>query len=549
MIMKSRGNESPGQRAILPSIEIGVALLLTAAIIYLQVVTWQSSGALWRDECSSISVVSQPSVTAMWAARNWDSFPCLWHALLRGWIGLGLGASDLALRGSGLVVGLGILGLLWWSVRQMGGRAPLVSLLLLGLSPIMLVYGDSVRAYGLGIFTMILALVSVWRVVNNPSPWRIALAVCAAVLCVQSLYSNSIMLLAISLGGISVALRRRQWKTAIIVLAIGAVAAASMLPYVIYTVGDILAVSLVRLHLPLKHFVHKFNDAIAAGAPWMKKVWNLLAAFVLIGGAWRTVRPAQPATSPQQRDLPLFAIVTTATGVAGLLAFLNYLKFTTESWYYLPIMSLAAVCLDAGLESLIGRSRAAVGLRLVTVVLLAALLYGNAFEAAHTRLTNIDQAAHQLKTLAGPDDLIVVNPLCMGITVHRYYDGPTRLMTVPDINEFRYQPNDKCKKLMQQEQPIAPVMEGITATLKAGHRAWIVGRLPILEDGELPGNLPPAPHSPHGWYLGAYENVWSRQISYLIRTHSNLSSEPLPNRGPVQSFENVHLFKIEGWRE
>ena len=84
-------------------------------------------------------------------------------------------------------------------------------------------YGDSIRAYGLGIALMLLALGAMWRLVESLTPGRAAIAALSAVLSVQCLYYNSILLLAICLGAASVTVRRRQVKNTVIVLMIGGI--------------------------------------------------------------------------------------------------------------------------------------------------------------------------------------------------------------------------------------------------------------------------------------------------------------------------------------
>ena len=95
-------------------------------------------------------------------------------------------------------------------------------------------YGDSTRAYGLGILLLLLTFWSFWRLVESPSLpgyTKILSAGLLAVLSVQCLYYNSVLLLAICAGAIAVAFRMKAWRTIGIILAIGFLAAVSLLPY------------------------------------------------------------------------------------------------------------------------------------------------------------------------------------------------------------------------------------------------------------------------------------------------------------------------------
>src|ERR1700688_4736445 len=60
------------------------------------------------------------------------------------------GGGARALRAFGLAVGLGIAGILWLNARTTARTVPLLSLALLGLDVPFLVFGESLRGYGMG---------------------------------------------------------------------------------------------------------------------------------------------------------------------------------------------------------------------------------------------------------------------------------------------------------------------------------------------------------------------------------------------------------------
>src|SRR5260370_35981772 len=94
-------------------------------------------------------------------------------------------------------------------------------------------YGPSARAYGLGIFFILLTFRSFWRLVDAPSPpavGRVVAAAALALVSVQCLYYNSVLLLAISAGAVAVAWRRRAYRTAGIVVGLGLLFSVSLVP-------------------------------------------------------------------------------------------------------------------------------------------------------------------------------------------------------------------------------------------------------------------------------------------------------------------------------
>ena len=58
-----------------------LALLVTA--LHVRFAT--NVGGLWRDEANSVNLATLPSFAEMWRVLDFDSFPMLFFAVLRGW--------------------------------------------------------------------------------------------------------------------------------------------------------------------------------------------------------------------------------------------------------------------------------------------------------------------------------------------------------------------------------------------------------------------------------------------------------------------------------
>ena len=163
---KPRKGAAP-REALIRKLEWTAALLVAALIVILHFVNWRHAGALWRDEAAAVNLALFPSLSEIWAHVEHESFPLLLTLLLRGWSAIGLGGSDLALRVFGLLVGLAVLAALWWNAWQFSASPPLISLLLFGLSGTTIRWGDSLRAYGLGVLLLLLALGLIWKVARS----------------------------------------------------------------------------------------------------------------------------------------------------------------------------------------------------------------------------------------------------------------------------------------------------------------------------------------------------------------------------------------------
>ena len=193
-------------------IEWLLAVAFAAIIIGLRYVNLQHAGGLWRDESNAMRVASLPSLAELWSHLCFDSFPILPFIALRFWSALGLAASDPSLRWFGLLAGVAVLGVLWWNAYNFSKSPPLISMLLFGINPLAIHWGDSIRGYGVGIFFALLTLGLIWNVLTKPSALRVLYAMIAGICAVQCLYQNAVLLFSICAGGATVALIRRETK-------------------------------------------------------------------------------------------------------------------------------------------------------------------------------------------------------------------------------------------------------------------------------------------------------------------------------------------------
>ncbi|HEX8281040.1 MAG TPA: hypothetical protein VF551_06665, partial [Chthoniobacterales bacterium] len=195
--------------------EFFTAALITLVAVALHVRFVTHVGGLWRDETNSVNLANLASFAEIWRNLDFDSFPILFFAVLRTWTAMWGMENDAALRALGCMTGLAIIAVLWVNARTMGARWPVLAIALVGLNPMIIRYGDSTRAYGLGILLILLTIRSIWRVVDPAAAVtarRVAVAALCALLSVQCLSYNSVLLLAISAGAAAVALRARAWS-------------------------------------------------------------------------------------------------------------------------------------------------------------------------------------------------------------------------------------------------------------------------------------------------------------------------------------------------
>ncbi len=511
----------------------------TLVTIGLHVLHLYHAGGMWRDEASSIGLATVPSWGDLWRMIGHDSSPILFYSLVRCWFDLGLGSSDFGLRGLGLLVGLLVVASLWINGRVFRLGAPSVSLGLLVVNSTLLCWGDSVRAYGLGCFFITLTIGAVWSMVLMPGPGRFVLASLAAILSVQTLYQNAFLLLAICAAGFLVCLCHKKLGTGLRVLAIGAPAALSLLPYLntIQHSQEWFVVSKIGFH-PNIVFSNLFK---ALGSPlgWVAYIWMGLGGLAVAGGVVSLLKNRKSA-QPGMEDRPLFASLTLLLGMLFFVFYFWAAKLPTQPYYWLPILCLAAVCLDVAISGWLGGRY---NWRLVYLPLMICVPLSGTVAWAKGRQTNIDLVSARVEQMAGPSDLVVVYPWYLGVSFRRYYKGAAPWTTIPEISDLRFHRYDLVKARMMEKAPLASVLERIGQTLRSGNRVWIVGLLPRARVGEtgVPA-LPPAPGSVYGWNEQVYNYVWGRQtLDFIARAAAKWDVVPIDSKDPINNFENVAL--------
>ena len=540
------------------AVERGLGLALSAVVVALGVLFLGHAGPLWRDEVSSVTLAQEPSLAAVWANQYFDSFPVLWGTVLHGWTAAGLGGSDFSIRVFGWLMGTFALACVWVAARALDRPVPVVALTLVGLAPPFLIAGYAVRGYGLGLATMLLMLATTTRLLRRPTGGRVAAAAVAGLAAVHSAYSNVPILLAVYVaGGIGCLVERRR-DCLLRLIAIGALCAASMLPYLPMLAFHAQWNELVRLPVETAPPFRFAELGSISGGLWRALggdipalVW-LGAGLAAVGGCIAQLRLRPSADERQGGAMPAFVLSAILLSAVVFAVYLRLMRVSLNPWYFLPPLVLEAVLFDAGLGMLAQRDPRA---RLAVcggAVLAAAALLGGAWTTAHTRMTSIDLVAHRLERLADPEDLILFNPWQAFNTFGRYYAGRTPWVTIPDMPTDTVPDYRAYKRKMAEAAPLAHVHERILATLRSGHRVWLVGDLDFRGTGERVPALPPAPLGPWRWFIMPYERAFSAQTAALVERHA-LRVEGVgidaPQGAVFNPFEAVGLQVISGWRE
>ena len=550
-------------------IETSAALIGTLFSAVLLVLTAMHAGPLWRDETNTFNLAHMPSLRDVWHNLQFDSFPLLWPLLVRGCGMLGLTDSDMGIRIFGLAIGLFLLASLWLCQSWIGGRTPIVSIALLGGLPAFIFIVGANRAYGLAGCLLVLSFGKIWRVVESPTKSRIISAGFICLLFAQCVYSDVIFLAAMLVAGALVGIRQQRWKILWAMAGIGFVAAASLFIYLPIIHRDSEYLSLVRSpSFNARSLWDGLGDALVApssanpNSASGPQIWiwiGLLLAGIIVAVLLQRTRARQPAEPEAARsanrgrsDLSLFCVASMVLGIIGYTGFLLRLRFSMESWYYVEILILCAICLDGILTASWPALRPWGLMRITFLVMMMTLNAGPAWAEAHTRRSNLDSAAAFLSQNASPGDVIVVQNALEGITFNRYYRGQAQWLSVPPIDSHEVHRNDLIMAKMNQPETMTPVLHAIGNSLASGHNVWLVGSIPIERRKDAPPGstpLPPPPSEmPTGSWFGAYLYWWNQQVITFLLDHAQLGkSEAFAPPGPVNHFEDVSVLRFTGY--
>jgi hypothetical protein len=547
------------------------ALIGTTFSAILMVLAAMNAGPLWRDETNTFNLAHMPSLRDIWRNLPFDSCPLLWPLLLRGCGMLGLTNSDTGIRMLGLVIGLFFLTSLWLCQRWIGGRAPILSIALLGGLPALIFIVGANRAYGLAGCLLVLSFGKIWRVLESPTKSRILSAGFICLLFVQCIYYDVIFLGAMLAAGALIAIRRQRWKVAWAMAGIGLVAGASLFIYlpIMHQGSEFLSfwgspffeAATLWIGLGKALATRSSGNPDGANGP---QIWiwiglllaGAIAAVIMQRTPVRQTANAEVASrsaNPQRSDLALFCVTSVVLGIIGYTGFLLKVQYFMQPWHYLEILILWAICLDGILNASWPALRPWGLVRIGFLVVLMILNAGPAWAEAHTRRSNLDLVAAFLSQNASARDLIVVQDVWEGITFNRYYRGQAQWLSVPPIDSHELYRIDLVMAEMNQPEAMTPVLHAITNTLASGNHVWVVGSISIERSNDAPpGPIPPPPppsEMPTQWWGGSYMYWWNQQVATFLLGHAEQEkAETIAMLGPVNHFEDVSVTRFTGYK-
>jgi len=528
-------------------IQWALAGLWCALALVLQAVLFRHAGAFWRDEASTLLISSAPSFGTLWSWLAKDSAPALMYVLVRLWHIAGAG--DAWLRLFGVVVFAGLAGSLLITCRSLTGRAPLVAAALLLLNPTVFYYGSSLRAYGLAVLLVMPCCAAFWLVARNPTRTAVAAATLLAILSCHASYQNSYLVLAFGTAAAACCLMCRLWKRSVLVLAIGALAAVSLLPYSRAIADYRETAVIISFQVSPRIIAQRLAESVAGDNTALLVTWALLCACTVALLAARGARRLPPRSKEPSLEIYMILVLAVAN-TAGVVFFVNHGIFP-HPWHYMPFLAIAALAIEVALQSGRDEGRASRA-RVLISALVVAIAFVPAWRLAHFRRTNMDRLTALLTARAVPGDLILLSPFWFSPSFKYYYRGAAEWNTLPltstDV-ETSIMPFKAIKTVMTTPRAIEPTLEKIRAALSRGNRLWILGWFEFPAPNTAPLDVAPAPTSPYGWNSIVYSSAWSQHVGALLKRRAR-TIDPVDAgvAEPVNPIENAPLLVIEGWK-
>lgn len=528
--------------------EFFIAIALTLLIVYLHAVFLVNAGGFWRDEADSIALALRPSLANTWADLNFDSNPVLHVLVIRLWAKL-FGSSDMSFRSLGFMIGISILAALWIKARALQSRTPLTSLLLIGMSPVMIRFLDSARPYGVTAVTTILAFTVVWRAVRKPTSVNIGIASLMLALCIQALYHSAIFVLAMGIGALSAAFLRGGVKRAFLVAIPFFIAVISLLPHLGHLQQAQNWWPLARDPSASQMLLKSFLDALSSPTQYFTWLWATLLILAVVGAILSLSRKKRRDSLEDEQGYLLYCTITLIVSTIGFFPFFVFVigQFAFQKWHFVPLLVVVAVSAEPLAEQVISKTLTK-GLYLLLIITSVIIAVNPAARNLTMRMTSIDLIASVVEREAHPYDLIVVTPWYIGISFDRYYRGSAPWMTFPSLVDTSIHRYDLLKERMKQPGTITKEIAKILSTLQNGGAIWVVGQIGPVSQGLFVTPLPPAPLPTTGWSSAPYIDNWNRHLISILLSHSNQAAiMPLHTNRKINPLEAPRIAVFRGF--
>ncbi len=408
-----------------------MGLTVAATLLAAALGVWQlGRRSFWYDEAFTVGIVDRPIGDLAWRLTHWEVNQSPYYLLFAGWFRLGHSEAFLRLLSVGFAVAA-VPAIFLLGRRIADARVGAVAAVLLAVHPLIVQWGQQLRAYSMVVFLVIVATILLLRAVDRPDDTT--RSVLYAVVAAVTIYTQFFALLVIVAHLVWVALLRPMPRR--VVAAAGAALAVLVLPLAWYLLtyhGD-----------PLVWLTGSGNDILVAarGLTGGRGINVVAYTLAVLAGLWALARHGSavgtgalrtPKHWPSVLPLVWLALPSAITVIVSLTV-----KPLLEARFLIVVVPALVLVAAYGLCRIPWRPVAAV----LAAALLVVSADGLGIWYRGEMLEDWRAAVPAAIQRAGPDGSLVLDPR-LALFATRYYrpDGVHYHLFEPDWYHGRRPP-------------------------------------------------------------------------------------------------------------
>lgn len=388
-----------------------VAVTVAATLLAVALGLWRlGRRSFWYDEAFTVGIVDRPFGDVIWRLTHWEVNQSPYYLLFAGWFGLGHSESFLRLLSVAFAVAA-VPAIFVLGRRIADARVGAVAAVLLAVHPLVVQWGQQLRAYSMVVFCVIVATILLLRAVDEPDDT--GRAVLYGVVAAVTIYTQFFALLVIVAHLVWVSLLRPMPRR--VVVAAGVALGVLVVPLALYLAtyeGD-----------PLVWLAGSGNDigVAARGLTGGRGLDVVAYTLAVLAGLWALVHHVSRVGAGSLRHGASWRPVLPWVWLMVPLAITVVVSFTVkpllEARFLIVVVPALVLVAAYGLCRLRWRSVAAV---------LAAALLVLSFDGLRTwyrgdMLEDWRAAVPAAVAAAGPQGSLVLDPH-LALFAVRYYD-------------------------------------------------------------------------------------------------------------------------------
>jgi len=438
-----------------------------------------------------------------------------------------------------------------WPHRRESFFFPFFTFSLFLFDPIIVVWGDSLRAYGLGSAFLVLFLYQIRKEVFGDSSKLPLLAAVFSFLSVWALYGNIFLVIAVSLSGMLTCLYVGEWRKVRNLFLVGMVSCFSLVFNFPVVLRMIQMKDLVDHHIGLMLAIGSLMNFLHAGGPEQIYLWSLGILGFLVGIVVRFLERSHSNEGQAFAKETIFPCLTLVFVLLFHLVYVLKVGQVPQVWYFIPPAAIIVFMFDTMLANASRKRRWLSFLSFLIFALVFSLSFSVKIKTLSQSMTNVDVAVAQISKRSLPNDVLLVADPFQASTALRYAKDDLVVQIWPSCkkSEMRSQGRIPLIASMQNgDEAIRPLLELLMSRLRDGGSVWLLG-CPAILDPQI--NLPSTAQisvSSESWKPGPFLFCWNAQTTaFLMRNAQVKERSHIFDTSQVSNLEAIDgAFHFQG---